>query len=203
MQALKILTALIIFVVFASWGYHKIKHGSMSGTVATDPAAIKLDQDIRAGLISNPSLGSPDAKNVVVEFYDYNCHYCKDVDSNIDSLAKKDNVRVVLIDYPILGDSSYDAAKITLAVFNHYPDKYLEFHHKVMGSYKSKEQILKLAQDMGVSEKLDADTNPLYDQVIEADRNLANSLDVHGTPEFIVNGIFVGGYSSVDEYLKD
>ncbi|KRS10211.1 thioredoxin domain-containing protein, partial [Roseovarius indicus] len=70
-----------------------------------------LEQDLNA-----PVLGNPDGDVTVVEFFDYNCPYCRRAMSEVEGLIEADrNVRLVFREWPILGDGSVFAAKAALA----------------------------------------------------------------------------------------
>lgn len=166
------------------------------------PALAKMDQDLRSGLVTAPYIGNPQGQNIVVAFFDYNCGYCKEIDKQVLSLADwNSSVKVVFIEYPILGSSSTSAAKMALAVFNLYPDKYAEFHHRVMNSsMKSQDQLMAIAKDMGIIDDLVMESNkPIYGQIIEANKALAASVGIYGTPQFVVNG-YIARFSDVKDY---
>ena len=151
-----------------------------------------------------PSIGSADADVTVVEFFDYNCGYCRKALPDIQALAKEDkNVRFVFQEMPILSPSSGDIARWSLA--SHKQGKYFEFHAALMehrGS-KSTKNLKKLATKIGLdADKLETDANS---SVVKAE--LAKSMDVarqigiRGTPAFIVNGELYPGYLG-EEGLK-
>ena len=76
-------------------------------------------------------IGNPDAKVTIVEFFDYNCGYCElALDDINDLLEQNPNIRVILKEYPILNDNSYDLSKLSLAAG--FQGKYFEFHNKVL-----------------------------------------------------------------------
>jgi len=99
-------------------------------------AAIKEYSD---ALFSSPRqvvLGNPNGNVTFVEFFDYNCGYCKRAMDDMLTLLKDDpKLKVVLKEFPVLGPGSVEAAQVAVAV--HMQDKtgkkYLEFHQKLLG----------------------------------------------------------------------
>lgn len=79
-------------------------------------------------------LGNPDGDVTLVEFFDYNCGYCKRAMADMDRLLKEDpNLRVVLKEFPVLGQGSVEAAQVAAALNHIAPAKYAEFHRELMG----------------------------------------------------------------------
>ena len=98
-------------------------------------------------------IGNPDGKVTLVEFFDYNCGYCKRALGDLDRLMKDNkDLRVVLRDFPILSPSSVDAAIIAGAAHVQFPgDKFWDFHRKLLATrgLVGKDQALAVAKDMG------------------------------------------------------
>ena len=79
-----------------------------------------------------PVLGNVDGDVTIVEFFDYNCPYCKRVKPEIQALMAADpDIRLVYRELPILGEGSVFAARAALAARNQ--GKYEEFHWAMMG----------------------------------------------------------------------
>ena len=151
-----------------------------------------------------PSVGNPDADITVVEFFDYNCGYCKRALPDIQALTKDDpNVRVVFKEMPILGPTSRTAALWALAA--HKQGKYFDYHVALMEHRGPKEEaeLEKLAKGLDLDvEKMKADIasgeiGKEVDKVLEVGREIG----VSGTPAFIVGETFVPGYVG-EEGLK-
>ena len=146
--------------------------------------------------------GPADAKKSVVEFYDYNCPYCR---ASVPALEKfyqqhKNDTRFSFIEYPIKGPDSIVAAKVALAARNQ-PDKYLALHFALMaetGLIDAK-VLMADAQKVGMNlAKLNADMKaPEINAAIDASHKLAKDAGIDGTPTFIINGIMHPG--AVDE----
>ena len=152
--------------------------------------------------IPNPKLSSSDSDVTIYEFFDYNCGYCKSVVKNIFNIHKKDkNVEIVFVEYPILSNSSLSAAIASLAARNQ--KKYFEFHRKLMthaGKIDDK-LLLSFAKDLKIDiGKLKSDySNEKLMLIINKNREVANKLNLRGTPAFIIgNKIYPGAMSEKD-----
>jgi protein-disulfide isomerase len=142
--------------------------------------------------------GNPDGNITLVEFFDYRCSYCKRVHPTITKLLKSDgNIRFVYKEYPSLGPESVFAARAAIA--SRSQGKYVEFHNALIelrGSF-AQSRVLKAAQDVGLNvEKL---AQEIEDQKAKANKifrlnyDLAEALDISGTPAFIVGDIVIRG----------
>ena len=162
-------------------------------------AAISDNQD---ALINNPadySVGPTDAQVTVVEFFDYRCGFCKRSAEWATELPEQyDNkVRVVFKEFPILSTESEKAALAAIAAGKQ--DKYIEMHMALMeldnGSGFGPAQIDAAAESVGVDvEKMRADMKSIDVQKTVADaKSLARTLNITGTPNFIVGTEMVSG----------
>ena len=144
-------------------------------------------------------LGNPKGDVTLVEFFDYNCGYCKKSLSDMMGLIKDDpKLRLVLRDFPVLGPDSVEASQVALAVRKQLKaDRYMAFHQKLLMSRGrvGKELALQAAHDSGadmaqLSKDMESgDSKPL----IEATMRAADQLRIGGTPSFVVgDGIIVG-----------
>ena len=152
--------------------------------------------------IPNPKLSSTNSDVTIYEFFDYNCGYCKSVMQNIFNIYKKDKkVEIVFVEYPILSNSSLSAAIASLAARNQ--KKYFEFHSKLMkhtGKIDDK-LLLSFAKDLKIDQKkLKSDySNKKLMLIINKNREIANRLNLRGTPAFIIgNKIYPGAMSEKD-----
>ena len=152
--------------------------------------------------IPNPKLSSANSDVTVYEFFDYNCGYCKSVMQNIFNVHKKDKkVEIVFVEYPILSNSSLSAAKASLAAKNQ--NKYFEFHSKLMkhtGKIDDK-LLLSFAKELKIdTKKLKSDySNEKLMSIINKNREIANRLNLRGTPAFIIgNKVYPGAMSEKD-----
>ena len=148
-----------------------------------------------------PSIGPADASVTVVEFFDYNCGYCKRALPDVQKAVEADkDVRFVFKEMPILGPTSQTAAEWALAA--HKQGKYFEYHSALMEFRGPKEeaQLAKIATDLGLDvEKMkqDAKSDDIQ-KLLEEDINLAQKIGISGTPAFIINGELYGGYLGED-----
>ena len=156
-----------------------------------------LEQDPNA-----PVIGNPEGDVTVVEFFDYNCPYCKRAAPELEALiAADDNVRVVFREWPILGDGSVFAARAALAARKQ--GKYEAFHWEMMGLSGRAEEasILAAAEKIGLDiDALRADMNaPDIDAHIDESMRLAELLGFSGTPSFVIGDALVPGFVPIDE----
>lgn len=151
-----------------------------------------------------PTIG--DGENVVVEFFDYNCGYCKRVVPHIQKLlAERKDVKVVFKELPILGEASVNATKAALAVYNIAPEKYFDYHNELMKlGARDAGNIMQAAKSVGIDEaKLKkAIDDPKVQQQITKHTDLAQQIGVRGTPTFIVNGELQRGAIDYDKIIS-
>ena len=146
--------------------------------------------------------GNPKGDVTVVEFFDYQCGYCKRSLPELLKLIDSDkNVRVVLKEYPILSAESVEASKAALASISQ--GKYFEFHKALMEHRGGLDgaAIFKLASGVGLdTQKLKKDmTSARIAKTIEDNEKLADALAIRGTPAFIIGDAVVGGAISATE----
>lgn len=144
-----------------------------------------------------PAAGNPKGDVTVVEFFDYNCGYCKQAYRDINNILKEDkNVRFVFHEMPILGPTSLTASRWALAA--HKQGKYFEYHAALMGhnGNKSDAELEKLAKTVGLdTEKMKKDANSEeVKAMIEKSLAVSRDLGVQGTPAFVVEGKMIRGY---------
>ena len=144
-----------------------------------------------------PVLGNVDGDVTIVEFFDYNCPYCKRVKPEIQALMAADpDIRLVYREWPILGEGSVFAARAALAARNQ--GKYEEFHWAMMGLQGRAEEasILNAAVEIGLdADKLRADMDaPEINERIQTSMELAAALGFNGTPSFVIGEALVPGF---------
>ena len=155
---------------------------------------------------SSPTAGNPQGTETVVEFFDYSCHFCKQIHPDLQTLIKQDpNVKIIYKDFPILGPGSVVAAKAALAA--QMQGKYLPMHDALL-DFKGAlddDSVKQIAGDIGGLDyaKLKADMeSPTVIKQLSDNRALADQLDIHGTPSMIVNKKLVDGALPLDELKK-
>jgi protein-disulfide isomerase len=163
-------------------------------------------QEVEDELLRDPGTpvgGNPDGDVTIVEFFDYNCGYCKQVIPSIQTLLETDNdVRYVFKEFPILGPGSVMASRAALAVWNLEPEKYMPFHVAMMAHRGSlgEQQILEIADRVGIAPAtLQAEMqNPEIEEQLRANIELGQRINVRGTPAFVINGEIVPGAVSLE-----
>jgi protein-disulfide isomerase len=159
------------------------------------------------------TLGNPQGDVTVVEFFDYNCGYCKRALSDMMELLKSDSrLKFVLKEFPVLGEGSVQAAQVAAAVRMQDKNggkKYLEFHQKLLGGrgQADRARALAVAKEVGLDvarlEK-DASSEEVKSQIEESFK-LAEALGLNGTPSYVVgNDVVIGavGLSSLREKIN-
>lgn len=148
--------------------------------------------------------GPANAKNTVIEFYDYNCGHCRNTSAAVKAYmaSHKNDTRFAFIEFPIFGDASNVAARASIAAHNQ-GDKFLALHFGLMAESGAIDHALlfQVAQKAGIDMmKLAADLNkPETDKALLAGYRLAREMDFSGTPMFIVNGQVHEGEITVDD----
>lgn len=151
----------------------------------------ELEQDPDA-----PVLGNPEGDVVVVEFFDYQCGYCKQVTEPLRRLLQEDGgVRLVMKEFPILGPASLYGARAALAAARQ--GRYEEFHWALMANrgQLSEARVLEVADEVGLDiERLKRDLrDPAIEEKLRANYRLAERLEIRGTPAFIVGDNLLPG----------
>jgi protein-disulfide isomerase len=154
-------------------------------------------------LFSSPRhvvIGNPQGSVTMVEFFDYNCGYCKRAMVDMLDLLKNDpKLRVVLKEFPVLGEGSVEAAKIAAAATmqDKGGKKYLEFHRKLLTGRGriAKDQAIAAAKAAGYDvAKLERDAeSEEVRKALEASFMLAEALGLNGTPSYVIGSNVVIG----------
>ena len=152
-----------------------------------------------------PVLGNPDGDVTVVEFFDYNCPYCKRVKPHMEALLAADkNVRVVYREWPILGEGSVFAARAALA--SREQGKYDEFHWAMMEmkGRVGEANVMQAAEKLGIdTAQLRSDMDsPKINEHIETSMRLARSLGFNGTPSFVIGEALAPGLIEADQMIE-
>jgi protein-disulfide isomerase len=163
-------------------------------------AAIK---DNSPAIFTSPrqvNLGNPQGDVTMVEFFDYNCAFCKRAMADMLDLLKGDpKLKVVLKEFPVLGEGSVQAAQVAVAVRmqDKTGKKYLDFHTKLLGGRgpADKAHALAAAKDAGFDmARLDKDMqSDEVKQNLEENLKLAEALGLNGTPSYVFPGEVVVG----------
>jgi len=145
---------------------------------------------------TSPIAGNPGGDVTIVEFFDYRCPYCKQVEPALEALLREDRqIRIVYKEFPILGKDSVYATRVALAARKQA--KYDAVHAAMMAAKGQLDEstIFKIAASAGLDvERAKADmTSSEIDDIIRRNFELAQALDIRGTPAFIIGGELVPG----------
>lgn len=163
-------------------------------------AAVLRDPD-------NPVLGNPDGDIAIVEWFDYNCPYCRKLEPELRQVVQDDGkIRLVMKDWPILGPVSVVAARMALAC--KYQDKYAQAHDALFGvsSRLTEPRIDELLKDAGIDldrARRDLDANgKAIDGVLARINAQAEGLNFRGTPSFIIGKFRVPGVLTMEQFAQ-
>ena len=171
--------------------------------MAQAKVAVDQNHDAIFNASSDLSLGNPKGKVTVVEFFDYNCGYCKRAISDMDTIIKKNpEVRFVLKEFPILGQDSVAAHRVSDAFRHIAPEKYGQFHRELLGgeAHANEARALEVAASLGVSEdqiraQMEKSSN---EASVKQTYALAHKLGITGTPSYILGDEAIFGAVGAD-----
>lgn len=189
----------------------KLQQKMAENAASMDQEYLKKYHDYLFNNENDAAIGPKDAKNVIIEFSDYNCGYCKRSKQLFFKVLKEhekaNDIRYIFKEYPILGDGSIVAAKASLAVYRLYPEKFLQYHMEVInGKRVSSEDDIKVAVDKlkldwaKISELMNSEE---IKKIIQDNLAKGGAMNVTGTPCYIINGEFTRGAPTTIEYIKD
>lgn len=166
-------------------------------TVLTE-ALVLRDPDI-------PVAGNPNGDITIVEYFDYQCPYCRKVEPELKQVVHDDGkVRLVQKDWPVLGPVSVVAARMALAC--KYQDKYLQAHDALIGinSKLTEPRIREVLAGAGIDvdrAARDLDTNAkAIDAILARNNDQASAFGFNGTPSFIVGKFRVPGVLTMEQF---
>jgi len=160
-------------------------------------------KDNATNLFSSPRqvvIGNPDGNVTFVEFFDYNCGYCKRAMTDMLTLIKDDpKLKVVLKEFPVLGPGSVEAAQVAVAarMQDKTGKKYLDFHQRLLGGrgQADKAHALAAAKDAGFNmAQIEKDlASPEVKESLQESFKLAEALGLNGTPSYVIgNEVVIG-----------
>lgn len=146
----------------------------------------------------NVVIGNPKGDVTLVEFFDYNCGYCRKALADLKQLIKDDpNLRVVLREFPVLGQPSVEAAQVGITVRMVAPDKYYDFHQALFAKDGpiDREKALEAAKEVGIdTAELEKNVrSPEPNATLDESMQIASALGLNGTPSYIVGDSVVVG----------
>ncbi len=151
--------------------------------------------------------GNPEGDVTLVEFFDYNCGFCKRALADLEKLVKNDpNIKVVMKEFPILSRGSFDAARVSIAVNMQDPEKYRKFHAALLNARGRADEAkaLSIAKGLGLDmARLKEDMKkPEVKMIIARDRSIADALGINGTPAYILDDKIFSGAVGVEKLRK-
>lgn len=175
--------------------------------VAAQAEAIERNRDVIFDSVNQMVLGNPRGKVTLVEFFDYNCPYCKRAVADMKALLEKNrDLRVVMKEFPILSEGSLEAARISVAIKEIAPGRYLDFHEQLFArpGQANGDKALQVARDLGLDiEALKAAAaRPEVTENIEEVNGLAKKLGIAGTPAYVIGKELIGGAAGYDTLQK-
>ncbi|MEH6950493.1 DsbA family protein [Nitrobacter sp. NHB1] len=168
-------------------------------------AAVTKNADAIFNSPRGVTLGNKNGDVSFVEFFDYNCGYCKRAMADMLELLKSDpKLKVVLKEFPVLGPGSVEAAQVAVAVRMQDPDgkKYLDFHQRLLGErgHADKTHALAAAKAAGLDmARIEKDmSSPEVRATLEQNFKLAESMGMNGTPSYVIGKQVVVGAVGLD-----
>lgn len=156
------------------------------------------------GTAGDPVAGNPDGDVSVAVFFDYTCGYCRKTLPELTAiLAKDSSLRIVYKEFPILSDQSETAALAALAAARQ--GKYVAFHDALIGAHTiNDEEIRSIAGRLGLNyEILRKDMkDPKLAATLAKNSELANALDINGTPAYIIGDQIIPGAIDAESLKK-
>lgn len=191
---------------------------------ANAPAKAANIDDIR--IAGNPYLGKANAPVTIAYWYDYQCPFCKKVETEvfpqlISDYVDTGKVKIVFKGYPVLGSDSQSAALAERGIWALYPEKFYKWHEAMYAKqdaenagWGNRKDIIALAKSLGMdSDKLDAfvvKNAADYQKTLEADMTEGQAYGVTGTPSFMMGKRLIVGSvpydqikAAVEEVLKN
>ena len=144
----------------------------------------------------NPVGGNPQGDVALVEFFDYRCPYCKQVEPSLEALLGEDRqLKLVYKEFPVLGPDSVTAARAALAARKQ--GKYEPFHRAMMTmkGQINEAVVFKMAGSVGIdTDRLKKDmAAPEIDRALKTNMEMAEALDIRGTPAFVIGDNIIPG----------
>lgn len=159
---------------------------------------IRNAKDMIYNAAADAVVGNPNGKTTIVEFYDYNCGFCKRAMADMQELTAADpDLRFVLKEFPILGPDSQKAHVVAQAFHMLMPEKYPEFHNRLLGgeARATEETAILVAASLGADEAelREKMKDPKITEAFQQSFELANKLAITGTPSYVIGDEVVFG----------
>ena len=152
-----------------------------------------------------PYMGSEKPKVIIIEFFDYNCGYCKRNFTELMELILEDKeVKIILKEFPILGESSLLASKAAIA--SKKQGKYFEMHQKLLSQKNRIDlgKIKEVANEIGINvgmliQDMEKESNL---KIIQENKILAEKIGIDGTPTFIIGQEVIPGSIGKEDFIN-
>jgi protein-disulfide isomerase len=175
---------------------------------AAQAAALGQSREALLNGANDFAAGNPSGDLTVVEFFDYNCGYCKRALADLQALIKGDpKIRVVLKDFPVLGPESVEASRVGLAVKQQLSgERLFDYHTRLMETRGrvNRERALAVAKEMGLDmARLQKDIDhPEVGAALQENMELGDKLGLTGTPAFVIGEEVISGAIGLDPLRK-
>jgi protein-disulfide isomerase len=193
------LLACLCAVIVACVGLSAIARGEPPDDILSRDSVLR-DPD-------TPSLGNPKGDLTIVEFFDYQCPYCRKMAPDLAKLTQDDgNIRLVLKDWPIFGDASVYAAKLALA--SNYQNKYAQAHQALIGADAKltvdavNDLLAKAGVDVAAATSDLQAHQKTIDDLLARNSAQAEAFGFQGTPGFIVGTFRVPGVLEIKVFKQ-
>ena len=181
-----------------------LSSSQLSAEITLKPLYEKTGRDLAERMIEvMPSLnalsiGNENAKNIIVEFLDYNCGYCKKIHPELMEVVKNEDVKLYFYQFPILSESSKLYSRTVLAVMVQDHDKGLKAHDLMMSHQGSlnAEKVQTILEDLNIDfDQFAKDMESVdLDEMLAISYYLAKSIQSRGTPTMVINDEIIFGY---------
>ena len=168
-------------------------------------AGVRQHKEVLFNSSHQVTLGNPKGDVTMVEFFDYNCGYCKRALSDMLQLMDADpNLKVVLKEYPVLGPGSLEAAKVAVAarMQDKTGKKYLDFHRRLLGGHgpADKARALAAAKEAGFDmARIEKDlASDEVSETLKENIKVADAIGLNGTPSYVIGSDVVIGAQGYD-----
>lgn len=172
-----------------------------------EAARLEAVTELKAQIFDSPNqvvMGNPNGDVTMVEFFDYNCGYCKRAHHDMLALLETDpNLRFVMKEFPVLGEGSVEAARVSIAVSELAPEKFEEFHIQLLlgPGQANAAKAIRVATSLGIdgSQLEEATKTDRAAQTIQEVYMLADALGLTGTPSYVVGDQVLFGAVGEDQ----
>ncbi len=168
-------------------------------------AGVKQHKEVLFNSSHQVTLGNPKGDVTMVEFFDYNCGFCKRAMADMLQLLNTDpNLKVVLKEYPVLGPGSVEAAQVAVAarMQDRSGKKYLDFHQRLLGGHgpADKARALAAAKEAGFDmTRIEKDmSSDEVRETLKETMKVADAIGLNGTPSYIIGSDVVVGAQGYD-----